>query len=134
MKKKEIIASLISITVGAIILAVGWHKLASTSQNNLISCKHVDENIDMICDSCGASLSFKDYAFEQELKKSISGDETIQAKGDMLSGTELVANKLEDANAIALAKKHIPTLKDEDIIAGYDISMLVNDMKFEPKR
>ena len=71
MKKKEIIASLISITVGAIILAVGWHKLASTSRNNLISCKHVDENIDMICDSCGASLSFKDYAFEQELKKKV---------------------------------------------------------------
>ena len=134
MKKKEIIASLISITVGAIILAVGWHKLASTSRNNLISCKHVDENIDMICDSCGASLSFKAYAFEQELKKSISGDETIQAKGDMLSGTELVASKLESADAIALAKKHIPTLKDEDIIAGYDISMLVNNMKFEPKK
>lgn len=134
MKKKEIIASLISITVGAIILAVGWHKLASTSRNNLISCKHVDENIDMICDSCGASLSFKAYAFEQELKKSISGDETIQAKGDMLSGTELVASKLENADTIALAKKHIPTLKDEDIIAGYDISMLVNNMKFEPKK
>lgn len=136
MKKKEIIASLISITVGAIILVVGWHKLyiASTKPNNLISCKHIDKNIDMICDSCGASLSFKEYAYEQEIKKNVSETENILVKGDMLEGTSLDANKISDNDAIAIAKKHVTSLKDEDVIAAYDISMYVNNIKFEPKR
>ena len=71
MKNKAIITSLIITMVGIIALGTGWHKNfdASATKPNLIECKaHIDQNLDMSCDTCGAILSFKDIAKYQKVE------------------------------------------------------------------
>ena len=65
MKKREIIVSLIILIVGVITLEIGWqrYKKASITKPNLIKCvAHIDKNLDLSCEKCGAVLSFKDIA------------------------------------------------------------------------
>lgn len=134
MKKNKIVAVVISVIVGCLVLFFGLHSVFKDGEKiALFSCKHSDKDIDLICDLCGKELSFKDYSTYKELKESISEVEDVLVTGNMFFDTSLEAKKLESENSINLAKLYIPTLADEDIIAGYDISMYSQNNEFEPK-
>lgn len=134
MKKNDIVAVVTSIIVGCLVLFFGLHSVFKNGEKMaLFSCKHLDKDINLICDLCGKELYFKDYSTYKELKKSISEIENVVVAGNMFLDTSLEVKKLESENAINLAKRFIPSLLDNDIIAGYDISMYSQNNEFEPK-
>lgn len=136
MKKREIIISLITLMVGIMLLGIGWHraKKASIEGPNLIKCvEHVDENLDMSCDKCGATLSFGDIVKYQEIKNTTEEGVVVEAKGNMPENTTIVAKEIKQENATKLVQKYIPEITKENVLYAYDISMKTNNGKYQPK-
>ena len=136
MKKREIIISLTILIIGIIALGMGWHryKNASTTKPNLIKCiVHVDENLDMSCDKCGAVLSFKDIAKYQEIKDTTETGTIIEVKGNMPKNTVISAKDIEKEKAVELAQKYIPQIENDEVLYAYNISMNTNKQKYQPK-
>ena len=132
MKKREIITSLMIIMVGIITLGVGWqkYKKASAIKPNLIKCvAHVDENLDMSCDKCGAVLSFKEIAQYKELQTKTEGGALVEIKGEMPQNTQMVASEISKEKTVEAAQKYIPSIKEEDIV----VSRSFNDQEGESK-
>ena len=137
MKKREIIISLMIIMVGIITLGVGWqkYKKASAIKPNLIKCvAHVDENLDMSCDKCGAVLSFKEIAQYKELQTKTEGGALIEIKGEMPQNTQMVASEISKEKTLEAAQKYISSIKEEDIVNGFNIALKSGSAKYQPQK
>ena len=135
MNKKAIIIGLIITMVGIIALGIGWHKIfdASATKPNLIECKaHIDENLDLSCDKCGANLSFEDIAKEQKIVAKTQSGASVEVEGNMPQNTKVIAKDIEREEAITLAQKYVPQLEDDKILYAYDIALQKGDIKYEP--
>ena len=135
MNKKAIITSLIITMVGIIALGIGWHKIfdASATKPNLIECKaHIDENLDLSCDKCGANLSFEDIAKEQKIVAQTQSGASVEVEGNMPQNTKVIAKDIAREEAITLAKKYVPQLEDDKILYAYDIALQKGNVKYEP--
>lgn len=136
MSKKSFLVSLILIiTVGLTTLAVGWHKYIDASKNpKLISCEnHVDLNYDMACDLCGQILPLSNYVEEKEVAIFSEDESLIKVNGMMPKDTLVSSKVIEKDEAFSLAKEHIKDLKQEDVLAAYDISLNSKDFEYQPE-
>ena len=135
MKNKAIITSLIITMVGIIALGTGWHKNfdASATKPNLIECKaHIDQNLDMSCDTCGAILSFKDIAKYQKVEDKTQNGTLVEIEGNMPKDSKVIANDISREEATKLAKKYMPSIEDEKVLYAYDIAIENGNTKYEP--
>lgn len=136
MKKKKIfnliILSIVLITVGFGIWKFNEKFKISFEENKLISCReHIDKDEDMFCDVCRLELPFSNYAEVKNIEASYSGENKLEIYGYMPKNSNAIIEKISDPNTIA--KKYKKDILDEEIIAGFDISIDYKDKKYTPK-
>ena len=138
MKKKKIfnliILSIALITVGFGIWKFNEKFKISFKEDRLISCReHIDKDEDMFCDVCRLELPFSNYAEVKNIEAGFSGENKLEIYGYMPKNSNANITKMLETNAIAEAKKHKKDILDEEIIAGFDISIDYKDKKYTPK-
>lgn len=138
MKKKKSFNLIIILTI--VILAVGFgvwkfnekFKI-SFGDNKLISCReHIDKDLDMFCDVCHLELPFSNYAEIKRVEAGNSGENKLEIYGYMPKASNANIVKMSDASAISTAKRYKKDIQDEDIVAGFDISLDYDNKKYEP--
>lgn len=138
MEKKKSFNLIIVLTI--VILAVGFgvwkfnekFKI-SFVDNKLISCReHIDKDLDMFCDVCHLELPFSNYAEIKRVEAGNSGENKLEIYGYMPKASNANIVKMSDASAISTAKRYKKDIQDEDIVAGFDISLDYDNKKYEP--
>lgn len=138
MKNRKIF-NLIGLAVIVLLLGLGIWKfndvfIISLDGDKLISCReHVDRNEDMLCDLCHSNLPFSNYAENKSVEALGSDDSKVEIKGYMPKSSQASVTKLDENQAILTAKKYRKDISDEDIVAGFDISIDSGNIKYQPK-
>ena len=137
MKKRKnfnsIILAIVILTVGLGIWKFNERFKISFEDNKLISCReHIDKDLDMFCDVCHLELPFSNYAEIKTIKAGDSGENKLEIYGYMPKISEANIIKISDTSAINTAKRYKKDILDEEVIAGFDISLDYNNKKYEP--
>ena len=77
-------------------------------KNNLIVCqKHIDTNIDMLCDSCGNILPLSNYVQNKTVESIAKDESVVKVAGNMPKDTILKSHSMNKEEATLLAQKYI---------------------------
>lgn len=138
MKKRKSFNLIIILTIVILALGLGVWKFnerfkISFVDNKLISCReHIDKDLDMFCDVCHLELPFSNYAEIKRVEAGNSGENKLEIYGYMPKASNANIVKMSDASAISAAKRYKKDIQDEDIVAGFDISLDYDNKKYEP--
>lgn len=138
MKKRKSFNLIIILTIVILAVGLGVWKFnerfkISFGDNKLISCReHIDKDLDMFCDVCHLELPFSNYAEIKRVEAGNSGKNKLEIYGYMPKASNANIVKMSDASAISAAKRYKKDIQDEDIVAGFDISLDYDNKKYEP--
>lgn len=138
MKKRKSFNLIIILTIVILAVGLGVWKFnerfkISFGDNKLISCReHIDKDLDMFCDVCHLELPFSNYAEIKRVEAGNSGENKLEIYGYMPKASNANIVKMSDASAISAAKRYKKDIQDEDIVAGFDISLDYDNKKYEP--
>lgn len=138
MKKRKSFNLIIILTIVILAVGLGVWKFnerfkISFGDNKLISCReHIDKDLDMFCDVCHLELPFSNYAEIKRVEAGNSGENKLEIYGYMPKASNANIVKMSDASAISTAKRYKKDIQDEDIVAGFDISLDYDNKKYEP--
>lgn len=138
MKKRKSFNLIIILTIVILAVGLGVWKFnerfkISFGDNKLISCReHIDKDLDMFCDVCHLELPFSNYAEIKSVEAGNSGENKLEIYGYMPKASNANIVKMSDASAISAAKRYKKDIQDEDIVAGFDISLDYDNKKYEP--
>ena len=138
MKKRKSFNLIIILTIVILAVGLGVWKFnerfkISFGDNKLISCReHIDKDLDMFCDVCHLELPFSNYAEIKSVEAGNSGENKLEIYGYMPKASNANIVKMSDASAISVAKRYKKDIQDEDIVAGFDISLDYDNKKYEP--
>lgn len=136
MKKKVIKIVLVLIVIVAIVavgLSIPSFFDANVDFPNLIVCKnHKDADFNAICDKCTAILPLSEYGEYKKIEKVNADGVKVEIEGNMLLDTTLSLDFMSGENVVEIARKYVKDISDEDVIGGYDIKLLANNLKFQP--
>lgn len=139
MKKRKSFNLIIILTIVILAVGLGVWKFnerfkISFGDNKLISCReHIDKDLDMFCDVCHLELPFSNYAEIKRVEAGNSGENKLEIYGYMPKASNANIVKMSDASAISAAKRYKKDIQDEDIVAGFDISLDYDNKKYEPR-
>lgn len=139
MKKRKSFNLIIILTIVILAVGLGVWKFnerfkISFGDNKLISCReHIDKDLDMFCDVCHLELPFSNYAEIKSVEAGNSGENKLEIYGYMPKASNANIVKMSDASAISAAKRYKKDIQDEDIVAGFDISLDYDNKKYEPR-
>ena len=140
MKKRKSFNLIIILTIVILAVGLGVWKFnerfkISFVDNKLISCReHIDKDLDMFCDVCHLELTFSNYAEIKTVKAGDSGENKLEIYGYMPKTSEANIIKVSDTSAVNTAKRYKKDILDEEVIAGFDISLNYNNKKYEPSK
>ena len=140
MKKRKSFNLIIILTIVILAVGLGVWKFnerfkISFGDNKLISCReHIDKDLDMFCDVCHLELPFSNYAEIKRVEAGNSGENKLEIYGYMPKASNANIVKMSDAFAISTAKRYKKDIQDEDIVAGFDISLDYDNKKYEPSK
>ena len=130
-----IILTIVILTIGLGVWKFNERFIISFGENKLISCReHIDKDLDMVCDVCHSELPLSNYAEVKSVKAVSTGDNKLEIYGYMPKNSNASIAKISESSAITTAKKYKKDILDEDVVAGFDISLDYNNKKYEPSK
>ncbi len=133
MKKNKIILILMSIVVLVATAGIGAGFIRKSEKNKLISCEHIDSDIDMICDLCSEKLPFSNYVEYDEIEsEQTSTNEKVQVTGVLIKNSQVEVAKLNKEDAVSLAQSYKKDILPEQVVDAFDIDVTNENLKYQP--